>query len=642
MWTILCGDGVLMKWVMRCGFWQLSPRASAALSPGGPHVGEPKMQAPNAVDSTKPSSSSAAQLLNNNHNNNIVFAAAVGSSSSRMLELPAPQSILGNSLQNQIFGSLASLSGPEANSCSPQMSSTTTNTQVSKHQFHFPAAASSNNNNNNNNNSNININNIDNVVHHHQASSYTHLLGFGSSQEITASSQQDRLYRDFNACETGWGGGGRRAREPSFDDAYEEPSPESSGYEIEQSGGQQQQDMMVESRLNRDEEWEDGKTLHQMGMGSSRSFTKRAKTRYQQSSSPSSDEGVAAVTARTSSSSMWNNNHNNYNNSRSNNNNNNSNMSVSHGGLILASQRVSDTAGGAGQGDGGDHRYNIAHEEESVSMDLDDVQSAGGKPNSETCNKSHQLLFLPARGGQEIINPSSLLVRRSTSSSTNLEAPNNNMVQAAALSMVDDVVDHHPETVTEFPTLLSSSNASGYHHHGGFGGSCLNDYFMLTSVHKANLLDLQIQENQRHMKQQQQQQQQRGGGILSSSCHEMYMTAHRERLTTDHSEKSLLSGLIPLGYLDESSVQSALGHCSNLTLLSSGQEYFDGSELGDGHDLYREPQTAKEAYEKVRREQHDEFSEKRIFKRSSKGGPRRPNIIKGQWTQEEDRYFNVM
>ena len=633
---------------MLCGIWQLSPRASAALSPGGPHVGEPKMQAPNAVDSTKPSSSSPAQLLNNNHNNNnnIVFAAAVGSSSSRMLELTAPQSILGNSLQNQIFGSLASLSGPEANSCSPQMSSTTTNTQVSKHQFHFPAASYNN----------ININNIDNVVHHHQASSYTHLLGFGSSQEITASSQQDRLYRDFNACETGWGGGGgRRAREPSFDDAYEEPSPESSGYEIEQSGGQQQREMMVvESRLNRgDEEWEDGKTLHQMGMGmSSRSFNKRAKTRYQQSSSPSSDEGVAAVTtAKTSSSSMWNNNHNhNYNNNSS--NNNNSNMSVSHGGLILASQRVSDAAGGgggggAGQGDGGDHRYNIAHEEESVvSMDLDDVQSAGGKPNSETCNKSHQqLLFLPARGGQqEIINPSSLLVRRSTSSSTNLEASNNNnMVQAAALSMVDDVVDHHhPDTVTEFPTLLSSSNASGYHHHGGFGGgSCLNDYFMLTSVHKANLLDLQIQENQRHMKQQQQQQQ-RGGGILSSSCHEMYMTAHRERLTTDHSEKSLLSGLIPLGYLDESSVQSALGHCSNLTLLSNGQEYFDGSELGDGHDLYREPQTAKEAYEKVRREQHDEFSEKRIFKRSSKGGPRRPNIIKGQWTQEEDRYFNVM
>lgn len=51
--------------------------------------------------------------------------------------------------------------------------------------------------------------------------------------------------------------------------------------------------------------------------------------------------------------------------------------------------------------------------------------------------------------------------------------------------------------------------------------------------------------------------------------------------------------------------------------------------------------TAREAYEEF---QHDDImsSNKRLLKRSSKGGPRRPNIIKGQWTPEEDRYYSPL
>lgn len=74
--------------------------------------------------------------------------------------------------------------------------------------------------------------------------------------------------------------------------------------------------------------------------------------------------------------------------------------------------------------------------------------------------------------------------------------------------------------------------------------------------------------------------------------------------------------------------------------------HFRNSFGGDTiSDLAREDQqqlSAREAYDEFQHDQHDDISCKRLLKRSSKGGPRRPNIIKGQWTPEEDRYAHFL
>ncbi|KAG0586760.1 hypothetical protein KC19_2G115000 [Ceratodon purpureus] len=81
----------------------------------------------------------------------------------------------------------------------------------------------------------------------------------------------------------------------------------------------------------------------------------------------------------------------------------------------------------------------------------------------------------------------------------------------------------------------------------------------------------------------------------------------------------------------------------HLELDSSCEESILSCQFGSGFEgLGSEDQklTARDAYEEFNPDQHDEpFSNKRSVKRSSKGGPRRPNIIKGQWTIEEDRYL---
>lgn len=83
-----------------------------------------------------------------------------------------------------------------------------------------------------------------------------------------------------------------------------------------------------------------------------------------------------------------------------------------------------------------------------------------------------------------------------------------------------------------------------------------------------------------------------------------------------------------------------------LELDNSCEESILSGQFGSGFEgLGSEDQqlTARGAYEEFHHDQHDEsFSNKRLVKRSSKGGPRRPNIIKGQWTIEEDRYALLM
>lgn len=72
--------------------------------------------------------------------------------------------------------------------------------------------------------------------------------------------------------------------------------------------------------------------------------------------------------------------------------------------------------------------------------------------------------------------------------------------------------------------------------------------------------------------------------------------------------------------------------CEESILSGHFESGFEAPRCQDQH------LTAREAYEEFQLDHHDETSSnKRLVKRSSKGGPRRPNIIKGQWTIEEDR-----
>jgi len=156
----------------------------------------------------------------------------------------------------------------------------------------------------------------------------------------------------------------------------------------------------------------------------------------------------------------------------------------------------------------------------------------------------------------------------------------------------------------------------------------INDYNLLlnthcaqSAVHKAHLLDLQIQENQRHLKQ----------DIVSCPENE-YMVAHGRSSSTEvEYERSMVSGY-RTGFTVSLQKDGSFCH-SNLSLIQ-GQDYASNDFL---ESRCEEQLTARAAYERARNDQHDDLPNKRVFKRSSKGGPRRPHIIKGQWTPEEDR-----
>ncbi|CAM6083181.1 unnamed protein product [Calypogeia fissa] len=171
-------------------------------------------------------------------------------------------------------------------------------------------------------------------------------------------------------------------------------------------------------------------------------------------------------------------------------------------------------------------------------------------------------------------------------------------------------------------------------------GVCVGDYLLMTSaMYKARLLDMQLEENQRHM-QQQQQQQQRQSSV--ERCREGFMLED-----LDHTVRGLDCGQSSSSSSFGPGKREGQGQEDNGGLLTaagtSRQNYFpDECSIEMQRTLAGEHQqqlTAREAYERAKNEQHDDMSGKRMFKRSSKGGPRRPNIIKGQWSIEEDRYL---
>ncbi|XP_024376799.1 uncharacterized protein [Physcomitrium patens] len=183
----------------------------------------------------------------------------------------------------------------------------------------------------------------------------------------------------------------------------------------------------------------------------------------------------------------------------------------------------------------------------------------------------------------------------------------------------------------ELPNQLCSGN--GYVGGSAFtgmeawpqGGGGANDYLLHTSAaHIAHLLDFQIQENQRHLKQ----------GILNYLPDD-YMSGSRLADTVDY-ETGLRTGSSGVNLQKNG---SSLCY-SDLSMLP-GQEFAAANDtLLDSRCSSDEHLEARAAYEMARTEQHQAgLLSKSGFKRSSKGGPRRPNIIKGQWSPEEDRYL---
>lgn len=100
----------------------------------------------------------------------------------------------------------------------------------------------------------------------------------------------------------------------------------------------------------------------------------------------------------------------------------------------------------------------------------------------------------------------------------------------------------------------------------------------------------------------------------------------------------------PTDVVYERSIASGYRSGFNASMQKDGSfchSMFQGQEYASS-DFFLESRceeqlTARAAYERARNDQNDDLPSKRIFKRSSKGGPRRPHIIKGQWTPEEDR-----
>ncbi len=205
----------------------------------------------------------------------------------------------------------------------------------------------------------------------------------------------------------------------------------------------------------------------------------------------------------------------------------------------------------------------------------------------------------------------------------------------------------------------------------GLGATCVNDYLLLTSaIHKAQLLDLQLKENQRHnnyTKQSEASPASTHVAVVHESSLHHHHHLHAQMVGHDGSGKSLLSSSSSLSDLIDSHQQQQQQDHERRIVVESGQDvvshaaaaaavqelYFSDQLLldalaADHHQWFTA--SSREAYEKKthhhddpqQQQHHDDQillpSDKRVFKRSSKGGPRRPNIIKGQWTPEEDRY----
>ena len=529
---------------------QLSPRAGAALSPGGPHILDSRMQV--SVGDTKSSCG------------NDILATLGGCSKPAMLELNTPS--LGSSLQNQILGSLH----PESAGITACYLDGSTNTQQ---RFDLP----------------------DSMYVEADRSDMQRAGGLmtfeqqETLQEVCSDSTTRLAYGNTN--DASWRGRRNRGRnfltvEKPHTAGDEWQSRVSSGFVVDSGPGRMAEDVLIE------EQWGEKSFMidRNAALAGDSWGQKRVKShqRFRYGSPSHEEEGSSRA-------SIWK-------------------------SLLQIPVSMGEDYGGFGLVQENKKEEDVQYALQG-STQLSDLHSGSNFLGNRHAQRQRESRTPPPIVPDKLAEHISQGPKREREVNLSQMAPAFDFdasENAADITMMTGARQNEPQT------YLSSSR----NFHSVFPeekswqeAGCVSDYLLLTSaIHKAQLLDLQIQENQQHMKQE-------SGGKRS---HEKYKFTQGGNFS-DHYEKSILSGL-PAGLTDSRPDE---GH-SSLGDLLHGQDYLSDDMVLDPR--HGEHLSAREAYEKARHDQHDDLSGKRIFKRSSKGGPRRPNIIKGQWTPEEDRF----
>lgn len=554
---------------------QLSPRAASALSPGGPYTVDIRMQL--SVGEKKLSGSS-----------NDVLATLGGSkpAAPSMLEVN-PQS-LGSSLQNQNHLGLLHATGDALTAGLLDASPT------AKHHADFPMFVQMEK-------TTATTTTLDQQEQQQQEAAAPFSMQYGSRENLSTTATTGFTIYDTISTKRGWKG--RRTREWHADFQEQSQVPEEWASPRSADGAEDDSSLIHRDHC-------DGKNMHVAYQNLLPVIaSKRAKVckRHCQDASvpvtspptsPSQDE------SGTSRSSMW--------ESllhRSN------IMHRKHGGMSTDKRTEASTSAAESR-----EPAHVPIDLDEDNMDTELACAAEDRVNDSSLSiipSDETMKRFQGRQRNLGIQPSCI------AGGMNYEPPNN------LLAEMNMLTESHQR---ELPNQLCSS--SGYN--GTFASmeagwqevGTVGDYNLLTSaVAKAHLLDLQIQENQRNLKE----------DILSCCPENEYMAAHGKSKPTDvEYERSLMSGF-PRSAFDVC-LQDDGSFChSNLSTLQ-GQEYASNDFFLDSR--CEEQLTARAAYEKARNDQHDDLPNKRVFKRSSKGGPRRPHIIKGQWTPEEDRYVH--
>lgn len=557
----------------------LSPRVGSALSPGGPYTVDIRMQL--SVGDTKASGSST----------NVVAATALGGSSkvAALNNLPST----GSSLQNQSLNRLQHPSLGDGTPTTRQQHDETTSNFPTFHEMGSTA---------------VNVS-----QQRQQASSYT----LQSHEQHENTSGKGLMYNISDKTSPGWRG--RRTREWSGD--FQERSSQVTS---ENWASPRSADGDEPTSLHFQDQWSNRKALHLSAANQSCAPATLCSKRARVSKllcHPRQDSGCLTTSPPTSpsqdesatnSSNMW--------------------ESLFQRSHIMQSSKPGAFATGkqteAGSTSTEGHR-SIQLDATNVQMDLGDESmvakiQAGEARNDlpasmTTCSEEHLKRFQEAQRNIELQQTNSGTI---AGGGIRFESSPNNLLS----DVITDTLRSRElpnQQIGSSSGYLGSTTYSAIDGWPQEGGS-VTDYLLLTSaVHKANLLDLQIQENQRNLKQ----------GILNC-CSDEYMSGSRPTDTVDYQTGlrmgsngvSLEENGSPFCY---SSLSMLPGHEFSVT-----NDFFMDSRCNPGEQL-----TARAAYEKTRNEQRgDCLPSKRVFKRSSKGGPRRPHIIKGQWTPEEDRY----
>lgn len=569
---------------------QLSPRAGSALSPGGPYTVDIRMQL--SLGDRKVAGSS-----------NDVLGTLGGSKPAAPSLLEVNPQTIGSSLQNQNHLGLLHSTGDASTASSLGASPS------AKHHANFPLFVEMETTTTTTTTTTLDMQPQQQQSSYNQMQygSRENLPHLGYSRDSTTATAGLNVFDSISTKSTGWKG--RRTREWNSD--FQKRSQISEEWASPRSADGTEVD---DSSLAHQEQW-DGKNIHLTYQNLlPATASKRAKRHRQDDSvfvSMSPPTSPSQDASGTNNSMMW--------------------ESLLHRSNIVQRKPGDLSTGKPTEASTSAEAKEASH----VPMDVDDDDNM----DTHHLRRGHD----QACAAEDRINDSNLAIIPNNESlkgtfqgrQRNLGMPPScigeplNFEPSNSLLAEMNVLTESQQR--EFPNQLCSS--TGYN--GTFSGieagwqegGTVNDYnfLLFSAVQKAHLLDLQIQENQRHLKQ----------DIISCPDNE-YMGAHgRSRPTDVEYERSLVAGY-RTGFSVSLQKDGSFCH-SNLSMFQE-QDYASNDFFLDSR--CEEQLTARAAYERARNDQHDDLPSKRVFKRSSKGGPRRPHIIKGQWTPEEDRYVD--